>query len=257
MREDSSTFGWNRASEDWCAAVEANDPHRLDPGVLFMDRLFGWMGDVAGKRILDLGCGEGRYARALAGLGAEVTAIDCAAHSIERAKEKARESGLSITHYVRNSNALYGIEDSSFDMIVCCMVLMDCEDLNGTLKEAARVLKPTGRMFTSILHPCFAVTGARREGIGRMDHGIDRKVVVKDYFRPTEWEEPIAKNGVPVIWRHRTMQEYVKAFVASGFHIADLNEPVPTDEQAAICEHVAWLRKIPIFLFWELQNLKN
>jgi len=254
MLEDSSTIGWNQAGKDWCEAIEANNPDALDPGVLFIDRLFGWMGDIAGKRVLDLGCGEGRHARAAAQRGAEVTAVDCAAFSVARAEEKAREAGLRITHYVRNSNDLYGIADGSFDIVTCCMMLMDCEDLCGTVREITRVLKPSGRLFASVLHPCFAVSGKDREGISRMDEGIDRKAVVKNYFYPTQWEEPITKTGTTVVWRHRTLQDYVKAFKQGGLTIADLNEPVPTEEQAALSVNIAWLKKIPIFLFWELRK---
>jgi len=254
LREDSSTIGWNQASQDWCAAIEANDPDALDPGALFMPLVFGWMGDIAGKRILDLGCGEGRHARALAQRGAQVTAIDCAAFSVARAEEKAREAGLRIAHRVRNSNGLHGIEDGSFDIVLCAMMLMDCEDLHGTIREIVRVLKPSGRLFASVLHPCFAVSGREGEGIGRMDKGLEKKVVVKNYFYPTQWEQPITKTGATVIWRHRTLQDYVKAFTAGGLTIVDLNEPVPTDEQAARSVNIAWAQKIPIFLFWELRK---
>jgi len=256
VNHDSSTIGWNQAGKDWCDAIAAGG-HSMDPGVLFIDRLFGWMGDIAGKRVLDLGCGEGRHARALAHRGAQVTAIDCAAYSISCAEEKAREAGLRIAHHVRNSNDLYGIEDGSFDIVLCTMMLMDCEDLTGTIKEVARVLKPSGRLFVSVLHPCFAVSGKDREGIGRMDIGIDKKVVVKNYFYPTQWEEPLSNSEVPVIWRHRTLQDYVKAFAACGLAVVDLNEPVPTEEQIALSEdiHVAWLQKIPIFLFMEMQKI--
>lgn len=40
-------------------------------------------------------------------------------------------------------------------MVLCAMMLMDVEDLNGTLKEIFRVLKPLGQVFISMLHPCF------------------------------------------------------------------------------------------------------
>ncbi|MDR2687713.1 MAG: methyltransferase domain-containing protein [Oscillospiraceae bacterium] len=257
MHHDSSTLGWNRNSKYWCDAIAADAIEgrtTMDPGVLFIDRLFGWMGGIAGKQILDLGCGEGRHARGLARLGAQVTAIDCAAFSIATAEKKAREEGLDIAHHVRNSNDLYGIDDSSFDIVLCTMMLMDCADLQGTVREVARVLKPSGRLFASVLHPCFSVSGKDREGIGRMDSGIDRKVVVKNYFDPTQWEEPLFEGGVPVVWHHRTLQDYVKAFGACGLAVVDLNEPVPTEEQAALAENIAWLRKIPIFLFMEMQK---
>ena len=129
---------------------------------------------AARPRVLDLGCGEGGYARELTRRGAEVVAIDCAAYSIEYAKKKSLSEGVDVQHHIRNSNDLYGIESSSFDTVLCSMMLMDCEDLDGTMKEISRVLKPDGQLYASVLHPCF--TGKK---IGRQGKGIDRKVVAR------------------------------------------------------------------------------
>ena len=248
MREDSSTVGWNQISRDWCDLIQANSPN--DPGYFIMPYTLQQLGDVSGEKVLDLGCGEGRYSRELAQMGADVTAIDCAEFSIGYAKKKAQENGLNIIHYIRNSNDLYDISSSGFDIVLCSMMLMDCEDLYGTVKEIARVLKPSGKLFVSVLHPCFS-----GKNIGRQDEGINRKVVVENYFYPTEWEQPISKNSAtPVIWRHRTLQDYVKVFVKCGLKIVDLNEPVPTAEQAEISVGIAWLQKLPLFLFWELSK---
>jgi len=51
------------------------------------------------------------------------------------------------------------------------------------------------------------------------------------------------------------LQDYVKAFAACGLAVVDLNEPVPTQSQAALSDDVAWLQKIPIFLFMEMQKI--
>jgi hypothetical protein len=50
------------------------------------------------------------------------------------------------------------------------------------------------------------------------------------------------------------MEDYIKTFIKCGLTITDLNEPVPTEEQAAISVNIAWMQKIPIFLFWELRK---
>ena len=246
MRHDSSTTCWNKASREFCELVEENNPN--NPGYFLPLYTLEQFTDVAGKRVLDLGCGEGRYSRALAQRGADVTGIDCAAYALDCARRKAEEAGLRISYQQRNSNELTGFAGDSFDIVLCAMMLMDCEDFAGTIREIARVLKPGGRFWCSVLHPCF-----NGKGIGRQDTGIDRKAVVENYFSPAEWEQPLSRQSeIPVIWRHRTMQDYVKTFIGCGLTITDLNEPVPTPEQAAISTGIAWLQKIPIFLFWEL-----
>ena len=147
---------------------------------------------------------------------------------------------------------MFDIASEQFDMVLCSMMLMDCEDFEGTLREVVRVLKPNGRLFASVLHPCF--DGNHDSGIGRQGTGIDRQVVVKNYFEPKEWEAPLWGGTVPVVWRHRTMEEYVKAFIKVGFTIVDLNEPRASDEQSKTSVPLAWLQKIPLYLYWELKK---
>ncbi len=248
MKQDSSTIAWNKMGDEWFELAQTGESRNC----FIMPNMLRFMGDVAGKKILDLGCGEGGYSRELAKKGAQLVSVDCSIKAIEYAMAIANKEALAIRHYVRNSNDLFDIESEQFDIVLCSMMLMDCEDLEGTLKEVARVLKPNGRLFASVLHPCF--DGNHDTGIGRQGEGIERQVVVKNYFEPNEWEAPLWKGTIPVIWRHRTMEEYVKAFIGAGLTIVDLNEPRATDEQAKISVALAWLQKIPLYLYWELKK---
>lgn len=246
MKEDSSTMCWSQLGKEWFDLAQTGESRMR----FIMPYMLLRLGDVSGKKILDLGCGEGGYARELAKRHAEVVAVDCSKYCVDYSKEQSQISGLAIQHYIRNSNDLYGLDDSTFDIVLCSMMLMDCEDLKGTIKEVVRVLKPSGTLFASILHPCF--NGNHSDGIGRQGEGINRQVVVKNYFSPTQWEAPLPQGKTSVIWRHRTLEDYVKVFVKSGLIIVDLNEPRSTEEQSKISTAIAWLQKIPLFLFWEL-----
>lgn len=156
-----------------------------------MPNMLKFMGDVKGKKVLDLGCGEGGYSRELAKRGAQIVSVDCSHRAIEYAITLAKEENLRIDHYIRNSNDLFDIESVQFDIVLCSMMLMDCEDFEGTLREVVRVLKPNGRLFASVLHPCF--DGNHESGIGRQGAGIDRQVVIMNYFEPKQWEAPLWK----------------------------------------------------------------
>lgn len=105
----------------------------------------------------------------------------------------------------------------------------------------------------SILHPCF--DGNHEHGIGRQGNGLDREVVVKNYFLPEEWEAPHPNGDKTVIWRHRTLSTYLKTFIKNGLMLHNIEEPQPTEEQAKVSTLIAWLQKIPLFLFMEFRKI--
>lgn len=248
MKQDSSTIAWNAMGDEWFELAQTGEARNC----FIMPNMLKFLGNVQGKKILDLGCGEGGYSRELTKRGAQLVSVDCSSKAIEYAISLARAENLDIEHFVRNSNDLFDIESEQFDIVLCSMMLMDCEDFDGTLQEAYRVLKKGGKVFASVLHPCF--DGNHETGIGRQGVGIERQVVVKNYFEPKEWTAPLYKGTIPVIWRHRTLEDYVKGFLKAGFIIEDVNEPQATDEQAQISTAMAWLKKIPLYLYWELRK---
>ena len=129
------------------------------------------------------------------------------------------------------------------------MMLMDVEDLDGTLKEIHRVLKQNGKVFISILHPCFK----GKETKWMLNDG-NIEVLVSDYHNPKEWIGEIKGMNAPILYRHRTMSDYIKVFVKNNFKLIDMNEPIPTEEQSRMSSRVAWLEKIPMYLFIELEK---
>lgn len=248
MKQDNSTKSWNNLGEEWIELAQTGESRMA----FIMPYMLELMGDVSGKTILDLGCGEGGYSRELCKKNAIVTSVDCSEIAIEYSVAEARCQGLTIQHFIRNSNDLYEIKDNSFDVVLSSMMLMDCEDFEGTVKEIVRVLKPGGKVYVSVLHPCF--NGNHQQGIGRQGVGIEREVIVKNYFAPTEWEAPLYKGSIPVLWHHRTLEDYVKTFIKCGLAIVDLHEPRTTDEQAKISVPMARLQKIPLYLYWVLKK---
>ena len=246
MKKDSSTECWNNVNIDELVEKSQNNDFRM---FYIMPYTLERLGNVNGKKILDLGCGEGGYSRELAHKGAAVTSADCSEASVRYCKEQALKENLDIQHYIINSSCLDMMNENSFDIVLCAMMLMDVEDLNGTMKEIYRVLKPDGKVFISVLHPCFKGKDAVWKADGEKIH-----VTVSSYNSSKVWTGEIKGMSAPILYRHRTLSEYVKAFVQNGFRITDMNEPIPTEEQADKSPRIAWLKEIPMYLFIELEK---
>lgn len=213
MKKDSSTESWNNLGDAWIELAQTND-FRI---FYLMPHTFRLLGDVKGKKVLDLGCGEEGYARELRKRGAEVTGIDCSQAAIAYAKaveeQQQSEDGFSnIQYFLRNGNYLNGIGNNSFDLV-----------------------KPP------VEHHWFH----EKDGI---------QVKIKNYFSPEVWEDRMGREGNSVLYRHRTLSEYVKAFVNTGFLITDLNEPLPTEEETKKSPRIEWLTRIPMYMFFTLRK---
>lgn len=111
------------------------------------------LGDVSGKRILDIGCGPGYLTRPLAQKGAKVVGSDLSAELLNIAKENEAENPLGIKYLLLDASRLDGIRDSSFDIVTCNLALHAIEDAKSAIRECGRVIKPGGRLAFSIMHP--------------------------------------------------------------------------------------------------------
>lgn len=100
-------------------------------------------GDVRGKRILDVGCGDGELAVCLARRGAEVTAVDASPAMIVAARERAARSGVAVRFCEARADAL-PLGTESFDVVLAVTVLCFIEDALPTFREVSRVLAPGG-----------------------------------------------------------------------------------------------------------------
>jgi len=127
---------WWDGSVRWLRTLQNLVPARL----AHFDMLIDWRG----KRVLDLGCGGGFMAEALARRGAIVDAVDPAAAAIAIAKQHARDLGIE---YRVGTGEHLPFPDAGFDAVICVDVLEHVADLDRVLAEIHRVLKPGGQFF--------------------------------------------------------------------------------------------------------------
>jgi SAM-dependent methyltransferase len=113
----------------------------------------GLLPAVAGKRVLDVACGQGRMSRYLARLGADVVGVDVSAAMLGKARAVGPE-GITYTHADITRHPAWW-DGRPFDGSTCELALMDIDDLAGVLSTVTTVLRPGGWFVASIVHPCF------------------------------------------------------------------------------------------------------
>jgi 2-polyprenyl-3-methyl-5-hydroxy-6-metoxy-1,4-benzoquinol methylase len=249
--DDSSTRSWDAIADDWIAHADANDYRNF----FLLPRMLAMLGEVRGRRILDLGCGEGGYARELARRGASVTGVDGSERLIAVARERAAAEGLAATFLRANANALDAVASGSHDAVVAAMSLMDVEDLRGALREVHRVLVPGGELVMSITHPCFSAPVSewvRDDRRALLHFAVDR------YLERTSWDSYITPSfRAPVVRRHRPLEDYMSIPLESGLILREFREPEASEEERQQSRRFAKLSRIPYFLFMRWQKAKT
>ncbi|WP_287799773.1 class I SAM-dependent methyltransferase [Acidiphilium sp.] len=134
----SGVAGMARAYAGWRASTLGRITDRLED-VLLRDLL----GDVAGRAVLDLGCGDGKLAVRLAALGARVVGLDSDPAMLRAAASRAAAAGVGVDFAAGRAQTL-PFPDRRFDVVVAVTVLCFVPDAEAAFREIARVLRPGG-----------------------------------------------------------------------------------------------------------------
>jgi SAM-dependent methyltransferase len=198
-------------------------------------------GDVAGRRILDAGCGSGPLFAALRDRGAIVTGFDKSAGMLELAR---RRLGEGADLHLADLGRPLPFPAGAFDDVIASLVLHYLEDWTAPLAELRRVLTPGGRLIVSVDHP-FAVSLMHREA--------GRKA---DYFATSNWTAEWTMGGQTALmsfW-HRPLHAMTDAFTAAGFRVAVVSEPEPAPAARELFpDDIATKPRFLCFLFFVLQ----
>jgi ubiquinone/menaquinone biosynthesis C-methylase UbiE len=232
ISNNDAVASWDKAAEEFASffadGAEFYHRHIINPAVMDL------LGDIEGKTILDLACGDGHLARALmeaTGNNVTVLGVDASENMIRIARERSQEYGDGLAFRQMDACDLAGIADDSFDLAACNMALMDIKNYRQAISEVSRTLKVKGVFVFSILHPCFFTPRSSwlkdREG-----NIIGWKV--DGYHLNQTWKWTAKSQMTAQTYHfHRTLENYVSALRECGFVTTDVREPVPSKE---LCE---------------------
>jgi 2-polyprenyl-6-hydroxyphenyl methylase/3-demethylubiquinone-9 3-methyltransferase len=185
------------ASRWWDPQGEMKPLHEINPlRVQYIDGIVA----LAGKRVLDVGCGGGLLTEAMAQRGAQVTGIDVAAASLQTAKLHLHESGLRIDYHNVTVEQFAEQHPQSFDAVTCMEMLEHVPNPVSIVRACAQLVKPGGAVILSTLNRnpksyLFAIIGAeyalRMLPKGTHDY--------RKFIRPSELERWSRAAGLKLV----------------------------------------------------------
>ena len=245
MKQKDLNQEWIDLSKAWIEeARKGKNPTRN--GLLDKPMLTA-CGDVTGKKIIDCGCGEGRFCRILAARGANyVLGVDLCEPMIEAARELQSESSEYCLADVQNLNF---IENEMFDLAISYLNQCDVPDLDRNNREVYRILKPGGRFIVANLHPMRSAVG----GWHRSDRGDKEHVILDRYF--DESDRTWKMMGSEFTNFHRTLSTYISGFLNAGFGIEGIVEPTVNSEQLRDYPELDDELRVPNFIVYILKKM--
>lgn len=216
---EKSNEAWRQLSAWWDDDIKDGDPfHRylVFPGMLEL------VNAQPGKRILDVGCGNGTLTRRLAASGAAVMGVDVSETFVEQA---AKRSGSAISYEILDATSdeelakLTSLED--FDSVVCSMALHDIPTISPLLNALPALMNKNGSFVFSIPHPCFNM------GELTLDFFSDNPSVSRSKYIKREHLLMKSKRDQPISQHcfHLSISDLFSQLFAAGLVLDGLKEP--------------------------------
>jgi ubiquinone/menaquinone biosynthesis C-methylase UbiE len=205
---------WERNAREFQAMAQL--PIDVVYGTHVTEAKLQLIGPVAGKHLLEIGCGGAQCGIAFAKQGAIVTGIDIAAAQLEIAQELAEQNGVSITFYQRDMTDLTPIASGSQDIVFSSIAFHYVDDILTCFKEAHRVLQVGGLFVWSVGHP-----------FGDIVDGATL-LPTRSYFdtgKVVLGLEVSDEVGFAFAENRRTVSDYFNALVDAGFRVERMVEP--------------------------------
>jgi SAM-dependent methyltransferase len=203
----------------------------------------GVLGEVAGRDLLELGCGAAQGSIDLARAGARPIGLDLSEGQLAHAHRLVRDAGVTVP-LVQASAEAVPVADESFDIVFCDHGAMNFADPYRTVPEVARLLRPGGLFAFCHLSPIADLCWP-----DDADRAGDQ--LVRDYFGMHRID------AVDEVVFQLPYGEWIRLFCANGFEILDLIEPRPAPDAVSSYrddKDRAWARCWPSECIWRLRR---
>lgn len=244
--------GWNTISARYQAhtRISTRDVHYgpLAPG----ERELGLLGDVAGKRVIEIGCGGGQNAIALARWGAVCVGVDPSEAQLAHARRLAQDCRVKVEFLEGMAEDLSAFADASFDVALSSYAFDYVTDLRRAYAEVRRVLRSpdpvagrVGGLFVFCLsHPWFQAVGWHLAGDPDAPEVGDYAV----WPAVEEWDWAFEDGTTARMRGHlRTLEQIVNELLAAGFALERLVEQSAEDVAEAAPEELERLPYVQKF----------
>jgi SAM-dependent methyltransferase len=183
------------------------------------------LGDLRGKRVLDLGYGGGGAAVAFAQQGAIVIALDSTDTNLLRARARTDEAEVKVEWRIGDLADLAFLRAESIDAAFSASAVAEVDDAARLFRQVQRVLKPNGAFVFSYAHPLSLCVD-------------DEGVVTRSYFDPGPID--VERAGETVRVHVRDLAGIFAELGRAGFRVDTLLEPRPASPGARVPETVIW-----------------
>ena len=216
---------WGNVAAWYDKHLEGGDNDTYHEKVIYPN-LLRILGDLKGKHILDLACGQGQFSRTMARGGAFVVGTDIGKELLAIAEKKSKDYKFKIFFHNASAHDLYMIKDASQDIVICILAIQNIEKLHETIAEVSRVLKHDGRFIVVLNHPTFRIP--RESAWGYDEHEKKQYRRVSSYLSESKVKIDMTPGSVKdkkfTVSFHRPLQVYMKALAKEHLAITRLEE---------------------------------
>jgi SAM-dependent methyltransferase len=236
---------WNRTTDEY----HEQNAAFIEPGLAWglwqiPESELQILGDVAGQDVLELGCGEAEWSRALARIGARPVGLDVSPRRLERAREAMARERLEFPLVEAAAEAV-PLPDESFDIVFCDWGATNFADPHTVVPEVSRLLRSGGLFAFSGTTPLAWVT---------LDEAADTwgTTLLRDWFglHRREDDDGMVEFTLP-------HGEWIALFRANGLEVERLEEVRPPEGAASTYrtpEQTAWARRFPMEQIWVVRK---